>query len=230
MKLWFTTISFRMSILQVLLFLLLLASQSLSEPNCTGIKDFNDCLNVTESFCPDNVPCQCKDEKPFCRCDYYRVDWKEYWYMGPKCNHLWNTIDFILVATLPGIGLVLIIVVVFLIVIYFQSKSTGKQTASPYQEAQHNPAFTAERDGSMEYQPRDNWIGQIPKVVVRHDLDVPSPGPSESYRHVYTQPLRRPDPTPDYSSNQRPQYDRFSYQRGDLPYGAYAEGRPYQKY
>ncbi|RLW02458.1 hypothetical protein DV515_00007231, partial [Chloebia gouldiae] len=79
---------------------------------CSGVVDFEACLGNTDKFCPENIPCQCKDGEPFCRCDYYRTGWKEYWYMGPKCNHLWNTLDFILVATLPAVALVIIVVVV----------------------------------------------------------------------------------------------------------------------
>ncbi|KFP92824.1 hypothetical protein N329_11353, partial [Haliaeetus albicilla] len=44
-----------------------------------------------------------------CRCDYFRVDWKEYWYMGPKCNHHLNTLDLILVTILPAVALVIIV-------------------------------------------------------------------------------------------------------------------------
>ncbi|KFO72006.1 hypothetical protein N303_06653, partial [Cuculus canorus] len=77
--------------------------------NCTRVEDLGACLGNTDNFCPANISCQCKDEKPFCRCDYFRVGWKEYWYMGPKCNHLWNTLSFILVSTLPAVALVIIV-------------------------------------------------------------------------------------------------------------------------
>ncbi|KAL2304193.1 hypothetical protein Nmel_012936, partial [Mimus melanotis] len=29
--------------------------------------------------------------------------------MGPRCNYLWNTLSFILVATLPAVALVIIV-------------------------------------------------------------------------------------------------------------------------
>ncbi|KFV89839.1 hypothetical protein N326_00549, partial [Eurypyga helias] len=77
--------------------------------DCTGVQDFKACLGNAENFCPANISCQCKNEKPFCRCDYFRVDWIEYWYMGPKCNHLWSTLDFILVTILPAVALVIIL-------------------------------------------------------------------------------------------------------------------------
>ncbi|KFW79553.1 hypothetical protein N305_05425, partial [Manacus vitellinus] len=77
--------------------------------NCSGVEDFEACLGNTTQFCPSHFPCLCKNGEPFCRCDYFRVGWKDYWYMGPKCNHLWNTLDFILVATVPAVTLVIIV-------------------------------------------------------------------------------------------------------------------------
>lgn len=53
------------------------------------------------------------------------MGWMEYWYMGPKCNHLWNTLDFILVATLPGVALVFIVVVIFSAVLCLKTKQAG---------------------------------------------------------------------------------------------------------
>lgn len=60
-----------------------------------------------------------------CRCDYYREGWQEYWYMGPKYNYLWSTLDFILVATLPGVALVIIVVVIFSVVYCLKMKKVG---------------------------------------------------------------------------------------------------------
>lgn len=60
-----------------------------------------------------------------CRCDYFRIGWKEYWYMGPKCNHLWNTLDFILVATLPAGILIIIVVVIFSVVYCVKTEKAG---------------------------------------------------------------------------------------------------------
>lgn len=60
-----------------------------------------------------------------CRCDYFRIGWKEYWYMGPKCNHLWNTLDFILVATLPAGILIIIVVVIFSVVYCMKTEKAG---------------------------------------------------------------------------------------------------------
>lgn len=60
-----------------------------------------------------------------CRCDYFRIGWKEYWYMGPKCNHLWNTLDFILVSTLPAGILIIIVVVIFSVVYCVKTEKAG---------------------------------------------------------------------------------------------------------
>ncbi|XP_075018053.1 uncharacterized protein LOC142087597 [Calonectris borealis] len=230
-----------MSILKVLLFALFVASDSLGEqgalePSCTGVEDFKACLGNTDNFCPTGISCQCKNEKPFCRCDYFRVDWKEYWYMGPKCNHLWNTLDFILVTILPAVGLVIVVVVIFYCVYYSKSEKAGNQTNPLYREAQHNPAFTAETAGNLghvyQQSPRDVRVGQIPKPVLRRQDfdDVPTPSQLQNYSPMHPQPLRRPDPATDHFSNQRSQYEKFGYPSSNLPYADYAEGRQYQKY
>ncbi|XP_075291358.1 uncharacterized protein LOC142363087 isoform X3 [Opisthocomus hoazin] len=204
--------------------------------NCTGIEDFEACLGNTDKFCPTNISCQCKNEKPFCRCDYFRVDWKEYWYMGPKCNHLWNTLDFILVTTLPAVALVIVAVVISYCVYYRKSEKAANQTNPRYREAQHNPAFMAEMAGNLgrvyQQSPRDGWVGQIPKAVLtRQDFDdVAAPSRLENYSSRHPQPLRRPDPATDHLSNQRPQYERFGYPSNNLPYAGYAEGRRYREY
>lgn len=45
--------------------------------------------------------------------------------MGPKCNHLWNTLTLILVATLPGVALVVLVVVIFSVVCYSKMEKAG---------------------------------------------------------------------------------------------------------
>ncbi|KAM6381213.1 uncharacterized protein J5M81_009169 [Pluvialis apricaria] len=227
-----------MSVLKVLLFILFVASNSLSEqealkPNCTGVEDFSACRDNTDSFCPNNISCQCKNEKPFCRCDYFRVDWQEYWYMGPKCNHLWSTLDFILVTILPAVALVIIVVVIFYSVYYCKSEKAGNQTNSPYREAQHNLAFTAEMAGNMgrdcQQSPRNVWAGQIPKAVLRiEDFDdFPTRSQLGNSSPMHPQPLRRPDPATNHFLNQRPQYEKFGSPSNNLPY---AERRQYEQY
>uniref|UniRef100_A0A803V9S3 Uncharacterized protein n=1 Tax=Ficedula albicollis TaxID=59894 RepID=A0A803V9S3_FICAL len=160
-----------MSFLKVLLCVLLLASPVLSEtsqPNCTGVKDFEDCRGDTNEFCPKDILCQCKNEKPFCRCDYYRIGWKEYWYMGPKCNHLWNTLTFILVATLPAAALVILVLVIFLTVYCSKAEKAGRQPKPAPSGAQQNPAFSPDTAADLEHghhQPagvRDGGTAQPP--------------------------------------------------------------------
>ncbi|XP_037978808.1 uncharacterized protein LOC119695056 isoform X2 [Motacilla alba alba] len=218
--------------------------------NCNGVGDFEACLDNTDEFCPENIPCMCKGGEPFCRCDYFRIGWKEYWYMGPKCNHLWNTLDFILVATLPGVALVLIVVVIFSAVYCLKVKQPGKQPKSaeipivpprsqpkpPYSGGQQNPAFstdTAASPGDGHHQPaRDAWAGQIPKPVLKREdfNDASIPNQRQNYSPVYAQPLRTADPASDYFPQSRAQRDEFDYPRKDLPYPVYPEARQYRRY
>jgi type III secretory pathway component EscS len=43
--------------------------------------------------------------------------------MGEKCDQLWNTLDLVLVATLPGIALAIIVGVAIQIIHYCKGKS-----------------------------------------------------------------------------------------------------------
>ncbi|XP_009668258.1 uncharacterized protein [Struthio camelus] len=213
---------------KVWLLILLMAGDSLcqqaSEPDCTAVDDFQACLGNTDNFCPTNISCQCKDEKPFCRCNYYRVGWREYWYMGPKCNQLWNTLDLILVTVLPAVALSFVVGVICQCVHYCKGKKARKRTHLPYHESRHNPAYTAELDGNVghvsQQLPRDVGVGQnmrMPKVqLTRQDFDQhPTPSQLEDYRPMPLQPH---------------QYDRFVYPNNNLPYADYAEERQYPKY
>ncbi|OXB54817.1 hypothetical protein ASZ78_010544, partial [Callipepla squamata] len=160
-------------------------------------------------------------------CDYYREGWMEYWYMGPKCDQLWNTLDLILVTVLPAVALVFVAVAIFQCVYCCKDKKARKQPNSPYTEVHHNPTFSHEMPGNVGHssqQPqRVPWTG-LPKVVLRsQDFDdLPSPSHVDNYR--YSQPPRRPD----YHPSQQPQqHDNFAYPGNSRPYAGYAEERQY---
>ncbi|KFO19774.1 hypothetical protein H920_18843 [Fukomys damarensis] len=116
------------------------------QPNCTSVTNFDDCPENVTDFCPENIACVCKDGEPFCKCPYFRGQWGNYWYMGMKCDQLWNTLDLILVATLPGVGLALIVGVTIQTIHYCKKKSKNntdnhrQQSVSSEYQLQHNSA------------------------------------------------------------------------------------------
>ncbi|KAM7045429.1 uncharacterized protein WM277_010084 isoform 3-T3 [Molossus nigricans] len=118
-----------------------------AQPNCTSVTDFDDCPGNIRDFCPENIVCACKDGEPFCKCPYFRGRWGNYWYMGTKCDQIWNTLDLILVATLPGIGLALIVGVMIQTVHYCKNKSKKnindhrEERSSSELQPQHNSAY-----------------------------------------------------------------------------------------
>ncbi|XP_057573604.1 meprin A subunit beta-like [Hippopotamus amphibius kiboko] len=118
-----------------------------TQPNCTSVTDFDDCPGNITDFCPDNSVCACKDGEPFCKCPNFRGRWGNYWYMGTKCDQLWNTLDLILVAALPGIGLAFLVGVTIQTVHYCKKRS--KKNINDHREQrslsglqpQHNSAY-----------------------------------------------------------------------------------------
>ncbi|XP_040600282.1 uncharacterized protein LOC101830902 [Mesocricetus auratus] len=126
-----------------------------TQPNCISVKDFDNCLGNTTDFCPKDIACACKDEKPFCKCPNFRGQWGDYWYMGDKCEQLWNTVDLILVATLPGIALALIVGVVIQIIHYCKGKSKKneghhrEERTMPELRPYHNSAYGFDTDRNL---------------------------------------------------------------------------------
>ncbi|XP_048191310.1 uncharacterized protein LOC125343038 [Perognathus longimembris pacificus] len=131
----------------ILFFSYCLLTVHCSQPNCTDVRDFDDCRGNAADICPENITCACKDGKPFCKCPNYRGKWGNYWYMGDKCEQLWNTLDLVLVATLPGIGLALIVAVTIKSIDYcrrMSKKNTDdhrEQIPSSGLQPQHNLGF-----------------------------------------------------------------------------------------
>nr|XP_033800179.1 uncharacterized protein LOC117360485 [Geotrypetes seraphini] len=157
----------------------LLVTQA-EEPSCTSDSDFANCVGNTANFCPKGIECGCKDGKPFCKCPYYRGQWGSYWYIGPKCDQLWNTLDLIVIAVLPGVGLAFVVAVIAQAIHYCKNKKSNKnvkqrnrnqRTINEYNYlsnySQHNNlAYMPEHSGAMEnaLQPQQtmiNWTRPI---------------------------------------------------------------------
>ncbi|XP_007507479.2 zinc finger protein 711 isoform X6 [Monodelphis domestica] len=133
-----------------------------SQPNCTSLDDFADCLGDVDGFCPKGIPCACKDEVPFCKCPNFRGQWGNYWYMGAKCDQLWNTLDLILIAVLPGIGLTLIVAVIMQTVHYCQKRSkrnTGgrQEEAEPRLQPHWNAAYVHDKAPPRHLRAQEKW-------------------------------------------------------------------------
>ncbi|KYO38448.1 hypothetical protein Y1Q_0015686 [Alligator mississippiensis] len=224
-------------LLIVLLSSVLLTAQA-SEPRCTNVSDFDNCMGNTEGFCPNSIACGCKDQKPFCKCPYYRGVWGEYWYLGEKCNQLWRTLDLILVAVLPGVALVFLVCVILQIVYYCKrDKGERKQKRQLEHKAHHNPAYTPEltdnlRDVSQQPFAEGHLTTQsmqIPKVMLKNKSfgQPQAPGRVEVHSTLFHQPLRGPVSGADHSfSHQYPQHNQFAYPGSNIPYVDYEEENP----
>lgn len=83
------------------------ANTQTPSPQCDGVNDYNPCKTALpdDSKCGENSMCYCKDKNPYCRCNSYLNEW----FIGENCEIKWTTVNFALVASLPGIALTLIV-------------------------------------------------------------------------------------------------------------------------
>ncbi|XP_046528695.1 uncharacterized protein LOC124245380 [Equus quagga] len=167
-----------------------------AQPNCTSVTDFDDCPGNTTGFCPENIVCTCKDGEPFCKCPNFRGQWGNYWYMGAKCDQLWNTLDLILVAVLPGIGLALIVGVTIQTIHYCKKKSKknindhrGQKSLSGLQ-LQHNSAYTFDTAmrPSQPDQGQKPWSPSLQSVLPRSPISPPPQFSGRNYNFMIHEP------------------------------------------
>ncbi|XP_053330039.1 protein SSXT-like [Spea bombifrons] len=107
----------------VICYLLVMAA---AEPQCENVEDFGSCAGDPNNFCPPDIQCVCRDATPYCSCPYYRGPNGNYWYMGEKCDQLWNTLDLILVTVLPAVSLAFVVGVVAQLIHYCKTKPSKK--------------------------------------------------------------------------------------------------------
>ncbi|XP_060105923.1 uncharacterized protein LOC132579516 [Heteronotia binoei] len=163
-----------------------------AEPSCVHVDDFENCPGDAHSFCPRGIACGCKDQIPFCKCPAYHNGWEDYWYMGSKCDQLWSTLDLILVATVPGVALVLTAVVIMQWVGYCRHKpayGTGKSSVHARHtrsEIHYNPANVPNlvdnsRNISQQNGSKDDRAAQsvrFPRLSVQSYVNEPPPLPA----------------------------------------------------
>uniref|UniRef100_A0A8C8SMZ9 Uncharacterized protein n=1 Tax=Pelusios castaneus TaxID=367368 RepID=A0A8C8SMZ9_9SAUR len=217
-----------------------LLTEQASEPNCTGVADFGSCLGNYEGFCPNDVACGCKDNKPFCKCPYYQGRWGDYWYMGHKCKQLWNTLDLILVTVLPAVALAFLVGVIIQCVHCCKKKSNKgarKQARRMENRLHHTPEYIPEMDDDLRYispqqLAKDDLSAQnvkMPKIQLQSPSFAQSASPSQvgGFSYLSHQPSRKPVPTADSSfSLQSSQRNQFGYQSSHFPDVDYAEENP----
>ncbi|EDM07079.1 similar to RIKEN cDNA 2010106E10 (predicted), isoform CRA_a [Rattus norvegicus] len=152
-----------------------------SQPNCASVEDFKDCLGNTTGFCPKSIACACKDGKPFCKCPNFRGQWGDYWYMGEKCEQLWNTLDLILVATLPGIALAIIVGVAIQVIHYCKGKSKKHGDHNRVERSmselrpQHNSAYGFGTDRNLP-QPNQGEVNTETYLLNKQSTEFIPPG------------------------------------------------------
>ncbi|XP_060612525.2 uncharacterized protein [Anolis sagrei] len=176
-----------------------------TEPSCTHVADFGSCLgNNVLDFCPPGISCGCKDQRPFCNCPSYRKGWQNYWYLGPKCDQLWSTLDLIIVIVVPAIALSATTAVAVQWVNYCKNKEgrSAKRRSAPPREhvpqGQPNTAYVPQPVDRHVPQPRgrkDDGVAQnvkFPKLSTQSNAyeqaELPLFG---GFSYAPHQPLRR---------------------------------------
>ncbi|XP_051528107.1 uncharacterized protein zgc:158432 isoform X2 [Myxocyprinus asiaticus] len=94
-------------------------SSLFSLSHCTDVQDFKECSKTWT--CDETVStCHCFSGQPFCRCNNRAGEF----YIDEKCSQRWTTVTFALVASLPGLTLVLLVGVTVYVIM--QSSSTKR--------------------------------------------------------------------------------------------------------
>ncbi|XP_053547959.1 uncharacterized protein LOC128639805 [Bombina bombina] len=129
-----------------------LVARTAAQPNCENVPDFGKCSGDATNFCPKDISCGCKDGVAFCSCPYYKGPNNDYWYMGEKCDQLWNTFDLVAVTILPAIALAFLVAVTAQL-IHFCKTKTKKPTKKDRSQKErlttqshHNQSYIPDRD------------------------------------------------------------------------------------
>ncbi|XP_075428986.1 uncharacterized protein LOC142467325 isoform X1 [Ascaphus truei] len=132
-----------------------LVAMTAAEPSCADVEDYGNCSGDPANFCPKDIGCSCKDGFPFCKCPYYKGPRADYWYIGPKCDQLWNTRDLIFVIVLPAFALACVVAVTAQCIHCCKTtrkksrKTDGRQTERLTTNSHHNQAYVPERDANL---------------------------------------------------------------------------------
>uniref|UniRef100_A0ABM5EW67 Uncharacterized protein n=1 Tax=Pogona vitticeps TaxID=103695 RepID=A0ABM5EW67_9SAUR len=202
--------------------------------DCTHVADFDNCLGDVRDFCPRGIACGCKDQKPFCKCPSYRSLWQDYWYMGPKCDHLWSSLDLILIVALPAVTLSCVVAVTMQWINYCKSTpGRGARQKSPSGRGQrrgYDPDSAGKarpvsqpKGGKADEGAAQNY--KFPKLPQKKQQYKPPALPRfEGFSYIAHQPLRRANPADDVFTNPSP---RVGYWDDNLPAADYEEENPF---
>lgn len=212
-----------------------LSATRAADPNCTHVADFDGCHGDGLNFCPRGIACGCKDQKPFCKCPSYRSAWQDYWYMGPRCDHLWSTLDLILIATVPAVTLAFVVIV---IVQCINCKSKPGKPArqrspsgkGPRRQAEDNRAYVpdAARPASQPQRGKaDGGAAQnykFPRLPVKTQVyEEPEPPRLGALSYIPQHPLRRAEPMDNVFLSSSPRDSRLAYWDERIPAADYEE-------
>lgn len=153
-----------------------------SEPVCSRVIDFGQCLN--DWTCDTKVSrCACFEGEPYCRCNNRKGEF----YIDEDCSQRWTIVTFALVASLPGVALaVLVGIIVFLIMLSSNTKNNKENkvnTVSPKEEDLF-PGITFASDLNARPAPNNVPMQSMPNRGNSMSIgmrDPPIEGPAQPY-------------------------------------------------
>ncbi|KAM3910522.1 uncharacterized protein RB166_019370 [Leptodactylus fuscus] len=210
-------------------FLYFLVAATAGQPSCNNVEDFGRCTGDTDGFCHSDIPCSCKGGQPFCSCPFYRGPNGNYWYLGKKCDHLWSTLDMIVVAVFPGVALAFVVAITAQLIHFCKTKPQNKTVKEPKKKSERkttnthqNEAFIPEEVARNQYPniPRINGLEQVQPKIQAPQWDVPAaeaPNPRRMNYYNDMPPARRS--TNYFSEREQPQ--NFGFKLPEQDYDGY---------
>ncbi|XP_044124893.1 uncharacterized protein LOC122919773 [Bufo gargarizans] len=204
-----------------------LVSVAVGEPSCEGVEDFGRCAGDKGDFCPRDIDCSCKSGRPFCSCPFYTGPNGNYWYLGEKCDHLWSTLDMIVIAVFPAAALAFVVAVTAQLIHFCKTKPKSKKVKEPKRKSEReaiithqNQAFIPEASPGNQYteQSLGDFLTKSQPKAETSQWNAPAAKAPKPYGLKYYSDMAPADQSSSYiDGRQQPQYNDQRVPEQDYP-------------
>ncbi|KAL7979408.1 hypothetical protein Chor_004566 [Crotalus horridus] len=135
--------------------------------------EFHD-VGIQPSPAPTPVNHHLSDHSSCKSCPSYRNKWKDYWYMGSKCNYLWSTLDLILMITVPAVTLSVVVFTLMQWIGY--CKSPSKKSRSQVQQPRISiPVIPPRPQPQRQPDAQPRQMLAFPRPLIQDQQEIPFP-------------------------------------------------------